>query len=92
MEKGNAWTLLSASNKLIEGPLRLIRAILFVSTDGGDATLYDGMNDAGRKITQWKGLVNQPQALEFDIYCPNGIYYVEGSNVTSCLVVYDKVD
>jgi len=90
-EKGHAYRLLTESNPLVEGPLRLIRTILLVSTDGGDVTLYEGTGTTGRKITKLTGLANNPQSVELDIYCANGVYYDEGSNVTSCLIVFDPV-
>jgi len=90
-EQGHGWRLMEATGQVCDGPARLIRAILFAAHDGGDCTLYEGTGTDGRKITQWRSVANHPHALEFDIRCENGIHYVEGTAVNSCLVIFDPI-
>ena len=88
---GRGWRLMAESGLVSQEPCRLDRIVLLVGTDGGDCTLYDGLNDQGRKITQVKGLASHPRSMEFGIHCCNGLHYVEGTNVTSCLIVFDPL-
>lgn len=85
----NGWQLLAQDAIVTEQPAILKRIVLLVSTDGGDVTLYDGTSTAGRKIQQFKALANQPQSIELDVPCLEGIYIDVGSNVTGCLVVFE---
>jgi hypothetical protein len=88
----NGWTRFTGDAIVTPQPAILKRVVPLASSDGGDVSLYDGRDASGRLVTKLTALANQPLAVELDVPCLGGIYIDIGSNMTSCLVVFELLN
>jgi hypothetical protein len=87
----SAYRKLTADQLVNEGPTLVTGYNLNVSTDGGDVTLYDGMDtDSGSKVITLNGLAatNDHEQFSFPVLYNNGLYVDIGANVTEFTIYY----
>ncbi len=86
-----SFLVFTADGGATPGPCLLNAVYLHVSTDGGDATLYEGQDaTSGRKIMQLHALANDPKFIAFPHapFLARGLYVDVGSNVTGVTVFF----
>ena len=87
----SAYRALTADQLVNEGPTLVTGYELNVSTDGGDVTVYDGLETlSGTKVWQIQGLAsdNKSRDLHTPVLFNNGLFVDVGSNVTLFTIHY----
>ena len=88
---GYAYSPVSADTLLTSEPAFLGGLVVLASVDGGDVTLYDGLDaGSGRLIGRFEGLANVSNPIIFPDAVPldRGLFVDVGSNITEVLLLW----
>lgn len=86
-----AYTPLDADRRLSDTPAMFYGVVVLASADGGDVTIYDGLDaGSGRLVGRFEGLNNVSNPVLFPCPVPldRGLFVDVGSNITEVLVLW----
>jgi len=91
--QGANYTYLTGEKIVCQGAAFLHGLILWVSSDGGRVTIYEGQDaGSGRKIATIRAIEDQTKIanMPVKIYCQRGIFITDFSHVDGVTVIWSR--